>query len=317
VFVTWPVLAVLGAGFFLLGAVLGSFLNVCIYRIPWQKSVIWPQSRCPRCLSAISGVDNIPIVSWVALRGECRQCGLPISRRYPLVEALTGALFLGAFAVDVIAGPRGIWGMVPLTQLAAAAYHCTFLALLVAAALIDADLWIIPDEITVTGMVLGLVIATISPQVRPSPAVQAGGHLAALWTGVLGLFVAAAMTQAVRLFFSFVFRREAMGLGDVTLMGMIGAYLGWQAAVLTFFLGAFLGLGHALWKLARYLKKRLTGGQLSSSDRELPYGPYLSLAAALLYFAWQWVWPICSRNLFLPLYVIFWWSLGIYVDQPN
>jgi leader peptidase (prepilin peptidase) / N-methyltransferase len=108
-----------------------------------------------------------------------------------------------------------------------------------------------------------------------------------------------------------------MGMGDVTLMGMIGAYLGWQAAVLTFFLGAFVGLGHALWKLVRYLKKRLTGGQLSSSDRELPYGPYLSLAAALLYFAWRWVWPVCSRNLFSPLYVIFWWTFGIYVDQPN
>ena len=108
-----------------------------------------------------------------------------------------------------------------------------------------------------------------------------------------------------------------MGLGDVTLMGMIGAYLGWQAAILTFFLGAFLGLGHALWKLLRYLKKWLTGRQLSSSDRELPYGPYLSLAAALLYFAWPWVWPFCSRHLFLPLYVIFWWTLGINIDLPS
>ena len=315
-FATWPVLIGLGAGFFAIGTVVGSFLNVCIYRIPWQKSVIWPPSRCPRCFSAISGVDNIPIVSWIVLRGECRQCGLPISRRYPLVEALTGALFLIAYAVDVIAGPRGAWGTIPSIQLAAAAYHCVFLAMLVAAALIDADLWIIPDEITVTGMFLGIVIATIWPQVRASPAV-ASGHLAAFWTGFLVRLVAAAVTLAVRQFFSFVFRREAMGLGDVTLMGMIGAYLGWQAAVLTFFLGAFLGLGHALWKLVRYLKKWLVGGQLSTSDRELPYGPYLSLAAALLYFAWHWVWPICSRHLFLPLYVIFWWTLGVNFDQPN
>jgi leader peptidase (prepilin peptidase)/N-methyltransferase len=186
----------------------------------------------------------------------------------------------------------------------------------VAAALIDADLWIIPDEITVTGMISGLALATVWPHVRPDPA-NALSHLAALWTGVLGLFVGAALTQLIRQVFTIVFRREAMGLGDVTLMGMIGAYLGWQAAVLTFFLGAFLGLGHALWKLVRYLKKWLTRGQLSSSDRELPYGPYLSLAAALLYFAWSWVWPICSRNLFFPLYVIFWWTLGIYIDQPN
>jgi leader peptidase (prepilin peptidase)/N-methyltransferase len=114
-----------------------------------------------------------------------------------------------------------------------------------------------------------------------------------------------------------VFRREAMGMGDVTLMGMIGAYLGWQAAVLTFFLGAFLGLGHALWKLAKYVRKWLTGAQLSSSDREIPLGPYLSMAAGLLFLTWPWVWPYCSRNLFLPLYVIFWWMLGIDIDLPG
>ena len=160
-------------------------------------------------------------------------------------------------------------------------------------------------------------MATIWPQVRPAPA-AASSHLAAFWTGVLGAFVARRVDPGDPPgLFTFVFRREAMGLGDVTLMGMIGAYLGWQAAILTFFLGAFLGLGHALWKLVRYLKKWLTGAQLSSSDRELPLGPYLSMAAALLYFAWPWVWPICSRNLFLPLYVIFWWMLGINVDLPS
>ena len=135
---------------------------------------------------------------------------------------------------------------------------------------------------------------------------------------MLGLVVGSGLTFAIRQVFTIVFRREAMGFGDVTLMGMIGAYLGWQAAVLTFFLGAFLGLGHALWKLLRYLKKRLTGGQLSSSDRELPYGPYLSMAAALLYFAWPWVWPICSRNLFVPaLRDILVELFGINVDLPN
>ncbi len=87
----------------------------------------------------------------------------------------------------------------------------------------------------------------------------------------------------------FVFRREAMGFGDVTLMGMIGAFLGWQAAVLTFFLAPFLGLAHAAWKLLKYLKKRISGGQLSGADREIPYGPYLSMAAATLFFLWKWI----------------------------
>src|ERR1700723_812078 len=106
----WPLLAALGIGFFMIGTVVGSFLNVCIYRIPWQKSVIWPSSRCPRCFSAIAARDNIPILSWIALRGECRQCGLPIAVRYPMVEALVGLLFLGVYLVDVIAAPLGMWG---------------------------------------------------------------------------------------------------------------------------------------------------------------------------------------------------------------
>jgi leader peptidase (prepilin peptidase)/N-methyltransferase len=315
-FVNWPTLAVLGAGFFVIGTVVGSFLNVCIYRIPWQKSVIWPGSRCPRCLKAIAGFDNIPIVSWIALRGECRQCGLPISARYPLVETLCGLLFLGAYVIDVIGGPRGAWGQIPPMQLAAAAYHSIFLALLVAASLIDYDVIIIPDEITVTGMAAGIGLAALWPWVRPAPA-DASGHLAAFWIGVLGLFVGAVLTQGIRVLFTAVFRREAMGFGDVMLMGMIGAFLGWQAAVLTFFSSAFLGLGHALWKLLQYLKKWLAGRQLSSSDRELPFGPYLSMAAAALFFGWTWLWPICSQNLFYPLYVIFWWMFDIDVDFPR
>jgi leader peptidase (prepilin peptidase)/N-methyltransferase len=309
-------LTLLGGFFFGIGTVVGSFLNVCVYRIPWQKSVIWPGSRCPRCLTAIAGFDNIPIVSWFALHGECRGCGLPISARYPAVEALTGLLFVGAYLVDVIASPRDAWGQIPLPTMAAAAYHCLFVALLVAAAVIDYDLMIIPDSITFLGMVSGVALAAIVPQVRSSPA-NSSSHLAAGITGVVGVVVGGAFTYAIRQMFSLVFRREAMGEGDVTLMGMIGAYLGWQAAILTFFLAAFLGLGHALWKLIKYVRKWLRGGQLSSSDREIPLGPYLSMAAILLYFAWPWVWPVCSRNLFTPLYVIFWWFLGIDIDLPG
>lgn len=102
-----------------------------------------------------------------------------------------------------------------------------------------------------------------------------------------------------------------MGFGDVTLMGMIGAFLGWKAAVLTFFLAPFPGLAHAAWKLLKYLKKRLSGAQLSSADREIPLGPYLSMTAAALFFLWKWVGPVCDRGLFHPFYVIFWWLLGV------
>jgi leader peptidase (prepilin peptidase)/N-methyltransferase len=318
-FVSWPILLTLGLGYFLVGTVVGSFLNVCIYRIPWQKSVIWPGSRCPECFGAIAARDNIPIVSWIALRGECRTCGAPISVRYPLVETLVGLLFLGAYLVDVIGGPRGPWDQIPVFQLLAAAYHCVFLALLVAAAFIDYDLLVIPDQITVTGMVIAIVMGTIWPQIRPVPA-GATTHMGGLWSGLVGLVVGAGLILAVRkisdvvlAFLRFLKRTElteGMGLGDLTLMGMIGAFLGWRAAVLTFFFAPFFGLVEAVWKLVRKYRKRRRGDQLSSADREMPFGPYLSMAAATLVFSWPWLWRVWAAELFHALYVIFWWMLG-------
>jgi leader peptidase (prepilin peptidase) / N-methyltransferase len=314
-FLSWPILAFLGIGFFMIGSVVGSFLNVCIYRIPWQKSVIWPSSRCPKCYSAIAARDNIPVVSWLVLRGECRKCGAPFSIRYPLIEALVGVLFLGAYLADVIAGPRGAWGEIPPVQLLAAAYHSLFLALLVFATFIDIDWWEIPDHITITGMAMGVGLGALCPQVRPVPA-DAVTHLHGFGVGILGLVAGAGLTFAFRQVFSFVFRREAMGLGDVTLMGMIGAFLGWQAAVLTYFIAPFMGIGHALWKLAKKFRKWWSGRELSSSDSELPYGPYLSLAAASLFLLWPWLYRVWARNFFGMLYVIFWWMLGIDAELP-
>jgi leader peptidase (prepilin peptidase)/N-methyltransferase len=291
-------------------------LNVCIYRIPWQKSVIWPASTCPHCLQPISARDNIPILSWLALRGECRSCGEPISFRYPAVEALVGILFLGAFLSDVVYGPRSAWGQVPAFQLLAAVYHSLFLALLVAATFIDYDLTIIPDQITFTGIVAGIAIATIWPDVRPALEIVssqsvATTHAQGFWAGAFGAAVGAGLTQFVRQTGTLVFRREAMGFGDVTLMAMIGSFMGWQAAVLTFFLGPFFALGHASYRIFRYMKKRMTGAQLSSGDREVPYGPYLSMAATTLLFFWPWIWGGWARGLFNTIYVLFWWMLGV------
>jgi leader peptidase (prepilin peptidase)/N-methyltransferase len=313
----WPMLILLGLGFFAVGTVVGSFLNVCIYRIPWEKSVIWPGSRCPQCYNAIAARDNVPIVSWIALRGECRNCGAPISARYPLVEVLVGLVFLAAYLVDVIAGLHNPW-WIPGIQLMAAGYHAVFLALLVGATFIDYDLIIIPDEITVTGMVIGIGFGTLWPDIRPSPSSwPAITQLQGFWVGVIGLLVGAGLTQLVRITAGFVFRREAMGFGDVTLMGMIGAFLGWQAAVLTFFIGPFFGIGHAAWKLLKYIRKRLLGGQSSSRDREIPYGPYLSMAAATLFLFWNWLWRGWALPLFSMFYVIFWWMLGVDVDHRH
>lgn len=307
-----PILILLGFGVFVVGTVVGSFLNVCIYRIPWEKSVIWPGSTCLKCWSPIAGRDNIPIVSWLALRGECRNCGSRISARYPLIELLVGLLFLGLFYVDVIHAPRDAWRQVPVHALSTLAYHAILAALLVTATFIDYDLFIIPDAITVTGMIVGLGLGALDPQIRPEPsaaATPAQGFL----VGLVGMAVGAGVTQGVRVFGSRLLGREAMGFGDVTLMAMIGAFLGWQAAVMTFFLGAFVGLAHAVWKLVLYIKKWLAGGKLSSADRELPFGPYLSMGAMILVFSWPWVWHGWAFEFFKTLRWAFWHLLGVNV----
>ncbi len=286
---TWPILLTLAVGLFAIGTVVGSFLNVCIYRLPWQKSVIWPGSHCPGCWQSIEPRDNVPIVGWLVLGGACRGCGGRISVRYPLVEALVGLLFLGLFLVDVATAPRTIWGEIPTSTLLVWLDHALLLALLVAATFIDYDLTIIPDEITVTGMVVALVLGTVFPAIRPEPGL-ALTYGAGFWVGVKGLLVGGGLTALVRMLGSLALKREAMGFGDVTLMAMIGAFIGWQGAVLTFFLAPFFGLAHALWKLVLYLGKRFSGRPLSSADREIPFGPYLSMAAAALVFAWPWLW---------------------------
>jgi leader peptidase (prepilin peptidase)/N-methyltransferase len=300
-----PILLTVGVGLFAIGTVVGSFLNVCIYRLPWQKSVIWPPSHCPRCYHAIAARDNVPIVSWVLLRGACRDCGDRIALRYPLVEGLVGLLFVALYLIDVVGGSRRFAGEIEAHNLAIWAYHAALVALLVAASLIDYDLTIIPDQITVTGMFIAVGLGTLDPAIRPEPA-RADSALGGLGTGILGLVVGGGLTEVVRLGGSMALRREAMGFGDVTLMGMIGAFLGWQAAVLTFFIGPFFGLAHAVWKLVVYVGKRVSGRKLSSADREIPFGPYLSMAAVLLVIAWPWLWPRWARGYFKEIGFLFW-----------
>src|SRR4051794_7863705 len=138
----------LAIGLFAIGTIVGSFLNVCIYRLPWQKSVIWPGSHCPHCLHSIAARDNVPILGWLSLRGACRDCGAPIAGRYALIEALVGLLFLALFFLDVAAADRTLWGEISAFTLLTWSYHASLVALLVAATFVDYDHTIIPDEIT-------------------------------------------------------------------------------------------------------------------------------------------------------------------------
>lgn len=198
----------------LFGATIGSFLNVCIARLPKDESVIRPRSRCPRCGQPIAWYDNIPLASWLALGGRCRHCRARISLLYPIIEAVTAALWAGA-----------VWHYgVTLTAVVAAVFG----TLLLGIAVTDAFHYLIPDEYTWGGLLVGLILA-----VRDGPAgVAAAAIGAAVGFGIL---------YAVGWLGSKVLRKEAMGGGDIKMMAMVGAFVGWKGVLLTIFGGALLG----------------------------------------------------------------------------
>jgi len=232
---------------FLLGAALGSFLNVCIYRWPAEQSVLRPRSRCPGCSQTISWYDNIPILSWVLLRGKCRRCGVPISIQYPTIEFVTGLLWVAAvlrFGVSIEAFHSGI-----------------FLTLLLGIALTDAREMVIPDQFSLGGLLVGLAIAAV-PGGLP------------FTRALLGAGLAFAFFWAVKLSAEKILKKPALGIGDIHMMAMVGAFLGTSGAILTMLLGSILGLvvGVPLsW--AR--------GQLAVLGTYLPLGTFLALGAAI------------------------------------
>lgn len=292
---TWTLHAILLPLWFVTGTLIGSFANVCIYRIPWQKSIFWPPSTCPKCLTAIAPRDNLPILSWLLLGRACRACREPIPARYPLVELTVGLLFACLYMADVWAEPRLIHAGALPAAVARLLYHSALVALLVIATFIDYDLQIIPDEVTLPGMALGVGVGALWPAIRPDPG-RADSPVDGLIVGVIGLAVGAGVIYAVRALGYLIFRKEGMGLGDVTLVGMIGAFLGWQAVPLTLFLGAMLGLFHAAGRMVLILGDRLAGR--TARDTAIPFGPYLSMAAFLLMVSWRWLWPGWAGPLF-------------------
>lgn len=250
---------------FLCGACVGSFLNVVIHRLPRGESVVRPRSHCA-CGQMIAWYDNIPILSWFILRGRCRACGGRFSFRYPLVEALTAALWL-AFWLQ-----RPPAEAVPLIA---------FASLLIAASFIDLDTMEIHDRFSMGGCLLGFAAAAAVPSLHGYFGdLRLLDGLRALTVALQGAFIGSGLILWVALLGEKVLRREAMGFGDVKLMGAIGAFCGWQGAVFALFGGAILGtLGFALFLLCG-------GGR----RREIPFGPALA-AAALLYLlgAQPWV----------------------------
>ena len=235
-----PVLVV-GAG--LVGLSVGSFLNVCIVRLPADVSLLRPASRCPRCQQPIAWRDNIPVVSWFVLRGRCRHCGEPISRQYPIIEAAVGVLWVAA----VLA-----YG-VTLHALAAALFGTILLGIGVT----DGRHYLIPDEYTWGGLALGLAFSLAN---------GAQGFLDKLLGAAAGFALLFAVAQVGR----WAFKEEAMGGGDVKMMAMVGAFVGWKGVLLTVFLGSLLG---SLIFVPLSLKKK----------RLVPFGVFLALGAAVTF----------------------------------
>jgi leader peptidase (prepilin peptidase)/N-methyltransferase len=237
------------------GAVIGSFLNVCIYRLAREESIVWPGSRCPKCSTPIAFYDNLPIISFLFLLGRCRKCRAPISWRYPLVEALNGAGYLLLLRQFGLTWPALIYAV--------------FFSALVVVTFIDLDIQIIPDVISLPGIVIGLAVSHWLPQ---------GLINSLIGCAAGGLFFWLVAEVGARLL-----KEEAMGGGDIKLIAMVGAFLGWQNVILTIFLASLTGAVVGLSFMALKGWGRRT---------PIPFGPFLALGALLALFCgttiWEW-----------------------------
>lgn len=241
--------------FFVLGLVIGSFLNVCIHRLPLDESLWSPPSRCPRCKRPVAPYDNVPVLSYLWLRGRCRECHRRISARYPAVELLTGALF---------AALSWRWAWQPAWALAA----CLATAALLVIAFIDWDTFLIPD-------VLSLGLAATGPLVAPLNPLLSGGPLERMGWSLAGAAVGFALCWGVAAFGEWVFKKEAMGGGDVKLLAGVGAWSGILGALDCLVVASLLG---SIYGGALLLSRRL------KRQDPIPFGPFLSAAAAWNFF---------------------------------
>ena len=260
--------AILAFFSFALGSCVASFLNVVIWRLPRGESIVSPPSHCPKCGSRIRWWQNVPIFSWLALRGRCACCKAPISPRYILVEALGGCLFLAMFYKVVVALPAGnpfaFW-----PWLISLFVMWTWISLMIVGSMIDFDHKLLPDFVTVGGMVLGVAYRAFCSFVLNSPF--------SVLNSLYGLAFGFGLLWLVRFFGSKAFKREAMGMGDVFLMGAVGALFGPVAVLVTLVLSSVFGSAVGLSAVA-LSKTRL--GRFS----EIPYGPYICLGCLVWMF---------------------------------
>lgn len=248
--------------FTILGACIGSFLNVVIYRLPKELSLSKPPSRCSDCLKPIPFYHNIPCISWLILRGKCMCSEKPIPARYFIVELLTALLFLTTYFVY-------------FPSLIQSSIYCIFISLMICCIYIDLDTLTLPDQITINATGISLLLLVIAFFILP---VEIGTDI--LVHGLMGLFVGSGVILWLALFSEVILKKETMGFGDVKLMGLIGLYIGWQGAVLTIFFGAVISLLLlSLFKLTKH--KASYVDQEHTETGQFPFGPGLALAAIL------------------------------------
>lgn len=243
---------------FVLGAAIGSFLNVVIYRLPAGLSLLRPPSRCPRCLTRLKKRDNVPVLGWIWLKGRCRYCQNSIPIRYPLVEAATGILFLLIFwFFDFSIETLGYW---------------VFLSWLLALALIDLDTLTLPNSLTQSGLVLGLGFQAIAGFAATS---SLTGAIQSLIGGILGAILGVWLLDFISLAGSIALGQPAMGAGDAKLAAMMGAWLGWKLLLIAGFLACVMGalIGGGAIAIGRLNRRQ-----------PMPFGPFLALGAVLSVF---------------------------------
>lgn len=272
--------------FTLLGACIGSFLNVCIYRIPKEMSVVFPPSQDLNTGEKIAWYDNIPILSWFLLGGKSRHQRSPISFRYPVVEALAAALFLAS------------WWVWSEQSVAKAIAGMIFIALMIPATFIDLDHMIIPDRFSIGGVVVGFVLSVLFPGIHDVQIPGIVGHMNAGLHSLVGILVGTAVIYWVGTFAEVILRKPAMGEGDWKLLGAIGAFSGWQGALFGLFGGSFLGVVLILPLLLFFSKKDGEGeksGEAEGAEAEeglgfgvqIPFGPMLALGGVFYFLFLQ------------------------------
>ena len=347
---------------FLYGAVLGSFLTVCVHRFPQHestfaawKSLINPlSSYCDRCGTQLPAKDNVPILGWLWLRGRCRFCKRSIPGKYPLIELANGLLFVLVYLMEVPQGrfvaiadsclttsmsPSNLTNLLGLSDVAMLnwrlVFHLVLVEALVVASLIDWDLMIIPDSVTLPPMILAVVVAALfgkfwlvpvwiqdpsllravvasftgtwEPISSATPVprwIGAHPNLHGLAVSVAGWLVGGGVIWGIRLIGHAALKREAMGFGDVVLMAMVGAFLGWQPTVVAIFLAACLSIPLIL------------STRLFAWNHEIPFGPFLSIGTLVTLVGWKWIWPrvemYFSLGVLLPVVVVV-FAVGLFL----